>query len=87
VFKILLQPTTYTPRIQYNYLQADWQLFRTTLDLALDLDHPVHTTLDIDHAITTFETSVRQAASAAIPIHSGHHIHFPSHQMFTRYRN
>ena len=35
VFKILLQPTTYTPRVQYNYRQADWHLFRANLDLPL----------------------------------------------------
>ena len=73
VFKILLQPTTDTPRVQYNYLQADWQLFRTNLDLAVDIDQPVHTTLDLDHAITTFETAVRQAARSAIPVQSAHH--------------
>jgi len=74
-FKILLHPTTYTPRSRYNYHQADWQLFRKNLDLALDIHQPVHTIPDLDRAISIFETSVREAASAAIPVHSGHGTH------------
>ena len=74
-FKILLHPTNPNPRIRYNYPQADWPLFRTTLDLALDLDLPVHTTLDLDHAITIFETYVRRAARSPIPVHTVHHTH------------
>jgi hypothetical protein len=76
-FKILLRPTTYTPRIQYNYRQADWQLFSNNLDLTLDLDQPVHTTLDLDQDITTFERSVRQAARSAIPVLSANHNNLP----------
>ena len=75
--KILLHPTTYTPRLRYNYHQADWQLFRKNLDLALDNDQPVHTIPDLDQAISIFETSVREAARSAIPVHSGHLTQLP----------
>jgi hypothetical protein len=77
MFKILLHPTTFKPRIRYIYPHADWPLFQTTLDLALDRDLPVHTILDLEHAITIFETSVQQAAHSAIPVHTVHHTHLP----------
>ena len=72
-FKTLLHPTTSNPRIRYNYPQAYWALFRVTLDLALHLDLPFHTTIDLEYTINIFETSVCRAARSAIPIHIVHH--------------
>jgi len=68
VFKIHLHPTTSKPRTLYDYKQANWSLFRATLDLHLDSNSPVLTTIDLEHAITTFETSGRQATISAIPV-------------------
>jgi hypothetical protein len=68
VFKIHLNPTTSKPRMQYDYKQANWPLFRTTLDLQLNPNFPVHSTTDLEHAVTTSEMSVRQAAISAIPV-------------------
>jgi hypothetical protein len=53
----------------YDYKQANWSLFRATLDHHLNPYPHIHT-IDLEHAITAFETSVRQAAISAIPIHT-----------------
>jgi hypothetical protein len=77
VFKIHLHPTTSKPRTQYDYKQANWPLFRATLDLHLKPKFPVHTTTDLERAITTFEMSVRQAAISAIPVQTVKRNHLP----------
>jgi hypothetical protein len=66
VFKIHLRPTTSKPRTLYDYKQANWPLFRATLDRHLNPIFTIHTTTDQERAITTFEMSVRQAAIPAI---------------------
>jgi len=70
VFKIHLHPAISKLRIMYDYKQANWSLFRATLDLHLNPYPHIHTTTDLEHAITAFETSVRQAAISAIPVHT-----------------
>jgi hypothetical protein len=67
VFKILLRPLITKPRILYDYKHANWSLFRTSLDLSIPSHPPSLTINDLEHAVTTFETSVRQAAASSIP--------------------
>ena len=40
VYKVYLHPVLSTPKRLYDYKHANWPLFRTSLDLALDL-HPI----------------------------------------------
>jgi len=67
VFKILLHPLITKPRTLYDYKHANWSLFCTSLDLSVPFHPPSLTTSDLEHAVTTFETSVRQAAASSIP--------------------
>jgi hypothetical protein len=69
-FKILLHPLLTKPRTLYDYKHANWPLFRTTLDLSIP-SHPSFLSItDLEHAYTTFETSVRQAAASSMPTHT-----------------
>ena len=52
----------------YDYKHVDWSLFCNTLDLALNPLPLIHTPANLEHAITAFETAVRQAAISAIPV-------------------
>ena len=70
MFKVHLHPDFTAPRIVYNYKHANWPLFRSSLDTALDPHSPIHTTMELDHAITTFTQSVQQAAISAIPVYA-----------------
>jgi hypothetical protein len=54
-------------RILYDYKHANWSLFHTSLDLSIPSLPPFLTSSDLEHAITTFETSVRHAAASSIP--------------------
>ena len=67
VFKILLYPLLAPPRTLYDYNHANWPLFRSILDHAIPAHPPSLLTTDLDDAVTTFETAIRQAATSAIP--------------------
>jgi hypothetical protein len=68
VFKILLHPCITLPRTLYHYKHANWSLFRTTLDRPIP-SHPLSLLpTDLEYTVTIFETSVREAATSAIPI-------------------
>ena len=54
----------------YNYKRANWPLFRSSLDLALDPHPSIRNSTELDLAITTFTQSVLQAATQAIPVHA-----------------
>jgi len=52
----------------YDYKRANWPLFCSALDAALDPDPPIQATIELDYAVTTFTRSVQQAAIHAIPM-------------------
>jgi len=70
VFKVHLHPDFSSPRILYDYKHANWPLFRYSLGTALDPHSPIKTTIELDHAITTFTQAVQQAAIHAIPVYT-----------------
>ena len=69
VFKVHLHPDFSAPRILYDYIHANWPLFRYSLDTALDPDPPIQTTTELEDAIATFTRPVQQAAIHAIPVY------------------
>jgi hypothetical protein len=75
VFKVHLHSDLSTPRLLYDYRYANWPLFRSSLDLALDPHPTIQNTIELDHAITTFTQTIRQAAAQAIPVHATRHNH------------
>jgi len=70
VFKIPLQPLTTKPNTFYISKHENWPLFRTILELSIPTHPSSSSTTDLEYAIHTFETSVKQAADSAIPTHS-----------------
>jgi len=80
VFKILLHPFLTKPRTLYEYKHAKCPLFRTTLYLSIPSHPSFLSTTDLEHAVTTFETSVRQASS--IPTHTVKISHLTLHPRY-----
>jgi len=70
VFKVHLHPDFSAPRILYNYKHANWPLFRSSLDLALDPHPSIQNSIELDLAVTTFTQSVHEAGTQAIPVHA-----------------
>ena len=70
VFKVHLHPVPSTFKLLYDYKHANWPLFRSSLDLAIDLHQIIQNTTELDHAISTFTQTIRQAATQAIPVHT-----------------
>jgi len=61
VFKILFHPLITKPVTLYDYKHANWSLFRTSLELSIP-------SFPYNQWLTTFETSVRQAAASSTPL-------------------
>jgi len=76
VFKILLHQLITKPRTLYDYKNLNWSLFRTSLDLSISSLPPTLTNNDLQHAITTFETLVGQAAASSVPTQTFNKNHF-----------
>jgi hypothetical protein len=70
MFKIHLRPDFSTPRILFDYKHVNWHLFRSSLDLALDLHPIIQNAVELDNATATFSQAVQQAANQAIPLHT-----------------
>ena len=70
VFKILTHPLFTKPRTLYDYKHSKWSLCRTTIDLPIPSIPSSLIINDLLLAVTTFETSVRQAAVSSIPTKS-----------------
>jgi hypothetical protein len=68
VFEVHLHPAFSTPRLLYDYKHANWPLFRSSIDLALDPHPTVQNTIELHNASATFTQTIRQAATHAIPV-------------------
>jgi hypothetical protein len=84
VFKVHLHPAFSTPRLLYDYKHANWPLFRSSIDLALDPHPTVQNTIELDHAIAAFTQTICQAATHAIPVHAlrRNHLTLPPSQLY-----
>ena len=65
IFKIHLHPALRTPKPSYDYKNANWPLFRASLDLSLDPNPPFHTTTELEQTITNFSQFILQAETQA----------------------
>jgi hypothetical protein len=68
VFKLHMHPALSTPRTVYDYKQADWRLFKSTLDNSIPPNPILRTMEDLEQAVTAFEVATRHAATLAIPL-------------------
>ena len=51
----------------YDYKQANWQLFQSTIDNLIPINPTIKTTADLEQAAKNFETAIQQATITAIP--------------------
>ena len=67
VFKIPLRPSFSEHRPILDYMHANCQLFRFTLDQLVVTNPRIRGRTDLEHTIQNFSSAVRQAAFTAIP--------------------
>jgi len=51
----------------YDYKQANWQLFQSTIDNLIPINPTIKATADLEQAAKNFETAIQQATITAVP--------------------
>jgi hypothetical protein len=84
VFKVHLHLILSTPKLSYDYKHANWPVFRSSLDLALDLHPIIQNTTELDQPIIAFTQTIRQEATQAIPVRTTrrNHITLPPNLLY-----